>query len=246
MFDFVFHENQMIQLVQQCKSLSVYDHHKGKEDVMQAFSSNCHFDNAHSAAYLAYKYFFPQSDSVPKFVRFIQDRDLWLWELPGSRAFSAYSFTSLPFDFDLWYEVFVTKGKQCFIQDDDPKYQDMITQGSYILALQDRLVQSCLYEYRIIPILGNIQCAIINSRQFKSEIGEKILEKKKEVDAVIIWHHDHAKKRIDCSVRTRMNGPILAYTIAQQFGGSGHEDAAGFKIQNVQDSCIETILQRLK
>lgn len=46
-----------------------------------------HFDNNRSGALLAWDHFFPDSPP-PQTLLYIQDRDLWKWELPHSKQIS--------------------------------------------------------------------------------------------------------------------------------------------------------------
>ena len=51
-----------------------------------------------SGATLAWEFFHPGKEA-PKFIQYITDRDLWKWELPYSKEFSA-AFDMVPFEFE--------------------------------------------------------------------------------------------------------------------------------------------------
>ena len=58
------------------------------------------FDMDHSGAMLAWMYFFPQQPP-PILVQYVEDRDLWRFQMPKSREVSA-AIRSYPFDLALW------------------------------------------------------------------------------------------------------------------------------------------------
>ena len=64
---------------------------------------NTLFDMNHSGARLSWDFFHP-GKLPPKFINYIEDRDLWKWELPSSKEFSA-AFVMVPFKFEE-YEKF--------------------------------------------------------------------------------------------------------------------------------------------
>ncbi|MFQ5503432.1 MAG: hypothetical protein ACE5F1_01390 [Planctomycetota bacterium] len=52
---------------------------------------------------LTWKALFPD-ERVPPPVKYVRDRDLWLWELPDSKAVSAYVM-STPYEIPAWDEL---------------------------------------------------------------------------------------------------------------------------------------------
>jgi uncharacterized protein len=68
------------ELIQKVKyHLIVIDHHKSAMIELHDIS-NTHFDMTKSGAMLSWEFFHPGKEP-PKFIRYIQDRDLWKWEL---------------------------------------------------------------------------------------------------------------------------------------------------------------------
>ncbi|VVN75493.1 phosphohydrolase [Pseudomonas fluorescens] len=60
----------------------------------------CCFDMNRSGAMLAWDHYFPDQEP-PQLLRHIEDRDLWLFKLEGTREIQANLF-SYPYDFDVW------------------------------------------------------------------------------------------------------------------------------------------------
>ena len=66
----------------------------------------CCFDMNRSGAMLAWDHFFPGQEP-PMLLRHIEDRDLWLFQLDGTREIQANLF-SYPYDFEVWDTLMAT------------------------------------------------------------------------------------------------------------------------------------------
>ncbi len=78
------------------------DHHiTGAQELSEL--PNCHIDLSKSGAVLSWEHFHPGS-AVPTLLLYVQDKDLWTWELPDSRAVSAY-LSSREMDFATWDNI---------------------------------------------------------------------------------------------------------------------------------------------
>ena len=100
--DFSFDNATTKKMIEDAEELWVIDHHKSAMVELHDIS-NTYFDMKKSGAMLAWEYFHPGKEA-PKFIQYIQDRDLWNWELPYSKEFSA-AFDMVPWNFDE-YEKF--------------------------------------------------------------------------------------------------------------------------------------------
>ena len=105
----------------------VIDHHRTAMIELHDIS-NTHFDMNHSGARLSWDFFHP-GHPPPKLISYIEDRDLWKWELPYSKEFSA-AFDMVPFTFED-FEKF----------EDDSVFDDAVKRGSYILAYSKTVVK---------------------------------------------------------------------------------------------------------
>ena len=75
------------------------DHHKtAAEDLANV--PGCHFDTTRSGAVLAWQHFHPGAP-VPEILLYVEDRDLWLWQLAHSREINA-ALGELKKDFAAW------------------------------------------------------------------------------------------------------------------------------------------------
>ena len=96
--DFSYKNDVTKQMIKSAKDLIVIDHHKSAMVELHDIS-NTHFDMTKSGAMLAWEFFHPGKEP-PKFINYIEDRDLWKWELPYSKEFAA-AFDMVPFEFEV-------------------------------------------------------------------------------------------------------------------------------------------------
>jgi len=207
--DFSYNNATTKALIEQAEELWVIDHHKSNMVELHDIS-NTHFDMTKSGAMLAWEFFHPGKES-PKFINYIQDRDLWQWELAYSKEFSA-AFDMVPWNFDE-YEKF----------EDDSVFDDAVKRGSYILAYSktvikkvcDKATKRTYKEYDVM---------VVNSSHWMSEIGATLA---KDCDFAMIWYYDHDACMYKVSLRA-FHDTMDVSEIAKSFGGGGHRKAAGF------------------
>lgn len=77
--DFSYSRDILVPLSERC-NLTVIDHHKTAFEALTGLNFAT-FDMNRSGAVLTYKHFFPDR-TPPDLLFYIQDRDLWLWNLP--------------------------------------------------------------------------------------------------------------------------------------------------------------------
>lgn len=109
MVDFSYKRNTLLTMAEEAEHILILDHHKSAAEELVDLPSNvdAHFDMDRSGAMMAWEYFH-NPDDVPALIHHIQDRDLWRFELDGTREIQAALF-SYPYDFDVW-ETLLTAG----------------------------------------------------------------------------------------------------------------------------------------
>ena len=207
--DFSYNNATTKALIEQAEELWVIDHHKSNMVELHDIS-NTHFDMTKSGAMLAWEYFHPGKEP-PKFISYIQDRDLWQWELPYSKEFSA-AFDMVPWNFDE-YEKF----------EDDSVFDDAVKRGSYILAYSKTVIKKVCDKatkrrYKEYDVM------VVNSSHWMSEIGATLA---KDCDFAMIWYYDHDASIYKVSLRA-FHDTMDVSEIAKSFGGGGHRKAGGF------------------
>ena len=217
--DFSYKNNITKGLIEKSKDLIVIDHHKSAMIELHDIS-NAHFDMNHSGARLAWDFFHPGKEP-PKFIDYIEDRDLWKWELPYSREFSA-AFDMVPFEFEE-FEKF----------EDDSVFDSAVKRGSYILAYSKTVIKKVCDKASSRSYKGQ-HVLVVNSSHWMSEIGSRLSP---DCDFAMIWYYDHEKKDIKVSLRS-FHETVDVSEVAKNFGGGGHKKAAGFTLSgdfNIED-----------
>ena len=95
--DFSYDNATTKKLIAMANNLIIIDHHKSA--MVELHDVSCtRFDMTHSGAMLAWNFFHPGKEA-PRMIKFIEDRDLWKWQIPYSKEFAA-AFDMVPFDFE--------------------------------------------------------------------------------------------------------------------------------------------------
>lgn len=199
--------------------LVIIDHHKTAAEALEGFECDVKvFDMAHSGAYLTYRYLNPDvpAESVPLLYDYLQDRDLWTFELPKSREINAYIRT-LPYDFIEWSRLETT------LEDD---FENAVREGAATLRLVDQTVKMMCKQSRIEKI-GGYDVPTVNAAAFWSETGHEMLEQHPSAQMVCMYF-DRADGIRVFSLRSRQDFDCSA--VAKEFGGGGHPKAAGFTL----------------
>jgi len=221
--DFSFNNATTKQMIADANELLVIDHHKSAVVELHDIS-NTIFDMNKSGATLAWEFFHPGKEA-PKFIQYITDRDLWRWELPYSKEFSA-AFDMVPHDFEE-FEKF----------EDDSVFDDAVKRGSYILAYSKTVVKKVCDKAASRKIDGK-DILVVNSSHWMSEIGARLAP---DCDFAMIWYYDHNDKIIKVSLRA-FHDKIDVSEISKKYGGGGHKKAAGFVLPS--DFKIEDLFDK--
>ncbi len=218
--DFSFNNATTKQMIEDAAELLVIDHHKSAMVELHDIS-NAHFDMTKSGAMLAWEFFHPGKES-PKFIQYIQDRDLWKWELPYSKEFAA-AFDMVPFEFEEFEKY-----------EDDSVFDDAVKRGSYILAYSKTVVKK-VCEKAVSRKYKGKEVLVVNSSHWMSEIGARLAP---DCDFAVIWYYDHDDRMIKVSLRS-FHDKIDVSEIAKEFGGGGHKKASGFQLSG--ELCVDDI-----
>ena len=209
--DFSFDNATTKRMIEDANELLVIDHHKSAVVELHDIS-NTIFDMNKSGATLAWEFFHPGKEA-PKFIMYITDRDLWRWELPYSKEFSA-AFDMVPYDFEE-FEKF----------EDDSVFDDAVKRGSYILAYSKTVIKK-VCDKAASRKIGGKDVLVVNSSHWMSEIGARLAP---DCDIAMIWYYDHNDKIIKVSLRA-FHDKIDVSEVSKKYGGGGHKKAAGFTL----------------
>jgi hypothetical protein len=209
--DFAYDNATTKKMIKQAESFLILDHHKSSMINLHDVSCAC-FDMSHSGAYLAWKFFHPGKD-VPRMIKHIEDRDLWKWEIPYSREFSA-AFDMVPFTFEDFDKYM-----------DDSAVDDAQERGAYILAYSKTVVTKIVKKAAHRKCQGK-DAMVVNAAHWVDEIGHALALK---ADFAIIWRYDHDSRKTHVSLRAHHEDTDVS-EIAKHFGGGGHRTSSAFTL----------------
>lgn len=197
----------------------VLDHHKSIMDELKGFEAPANvtliFDLKKSGCRLAWDFCYPQMPPC-SMVKYVEDRDLWLFLYPETSYFTAYlDEVSLTFSA---YKAF---------------YLEQLSNGSLVEKAvlegklkRDRFMASCLkianeaYPIYIDGVKGLAVCA---NNEFHSDVGNLLA--KASGTFGICWHV-RPDSLVKCGIRSvGMN----VSEIARRFGGGGHPFSSAFR-----------------
>lgn len=249
--DFSLKAPALHELAGKARTVVILDHHKTAEADLQGFRKvrgHDHrtiarlfigmgpesapgnvatiFDMERSGAALTWRFCF--DGRTPALISYVEDRDLWRFKMPDSRAVSLY-LRSWPYDFDRWSIIAGTL--------------DMATPTRPILG-QDR--QGLMDEARAIErfydakIAEIVPTATLRSigpfdgvpvahapYAFVSDVGHALLKAHPEAPFAAVIVDAHGARTF--SLRSEPSRQDVS-EVARLFGGGGHRDAAGFRV----------------
>ncbi len=220
--DFSYKRAVMEQIILQAKSVLILDHHKTAiQDLEGLEGMNSNFSLEKSGAMLAWEHFHPAQEP-PQLIKHIQDRDLWKFELEGTREIQAAVF-SYPYDFEAWDKLMSMDLAQL-------RQEGTAIERKHFKDI-DELLQ---LTTRRMNIAGhNIPVANL-PYIFSSDAGHKLAEK----EPFAACYMDNPDGRV-FSLRSRPDGVDVS-EVAKQYGGGGHKNAAGFKVSFEKAAEFET------
>jgi len=227
-FDVTPSRSSLFVIWRHVKRTMILDHHitSANEHV---HTHGAFFDIGHSAAMLAWLYFQHGIADVdpPKLIRYIEDRDIWKWNMPHSKAFSQALMMTPRTDpktaFDKFIDTENTSPQLVFL---DSAIQELIATGIPLMEHQEAQVIFISKAHVMAKIMG-YNTAVVNSSTYMSEIGN-YLSSQAGVDMALIWWWNHKTQL--CHVSFRSNSDAVDVSkVAAAHGGGGHARAAGIR-----------------
>ena len=213
--DFSYPKEIMDRLVQESESVTVLDHHLGAKETVESMPEYV-FDNTHSCATIAWKYFHPELP-VPTLLKYVEDGDLYVFKLPDSRAVLAYAYAQ-PFHFDTWDEL-VRK------MDDPTERATIIEHGKIYAEHFAILVEQIANKASLVSFEG-YECYLApTAHMFTSDVGNHFAKSKPPIGIITNFHGD------SLSVSLRSDDSVDVSAIARKYGGNGHPRASAFRLK---------------
>jgi oligoribonuclease NrnB/cAMP/cGMP phosphodiesterase (DHH superfamily) len=205
----------------------ILDHHVSAQKDLES-KSYAIFDMTRSGVGLTWDYFFPFKQ-IPRFLSMIQDRDLWVWKIAGSKEFCSGFFTVCScvesYDFVELFKLF----DELYTNPDKLEYY--ISLGTVLDKATTRKVQSIAKGAlkKIVTYQGKKVCVVNCTGEFISELGN-VISSSPDVDYAVMWRHNAVTNEYNVSLRSTGTKADVS-EIASSFGGGGHPNAAGFVCQ---------------
>ncbi|MBK9442607.1 MAG: phosphoesterase [Comamonadaceae bacterium] len=215
--DFSFAEPLLRAIDARAAKLVLLDHHQSAASKLSAFVSQSgvvHFDMSKSGARLAWEFFHPQQP-VPDLVRYVEDRDIWVWQYALSAGFLA-ALDMEPFDFARWRTI---------TQFDASQINAYITRGEAMDAKFRKLAEQIAESAQALRFNG-VDGLMVNAPSvFHSLVGDMLCQKSGTF--ALLWSVDQ-KGAVKCGLRSKANFSCI--TLAESMGGGGHAQACGFRM----------------
>ncbi len=218
--DYSYPLNILDELERKNRKVLVIDHHHSASELKK---TNKHiFDTNHSGAVLAWKYFHPDK-TVPRLLLYVEDHDLWKFELPHTHSFGAALGQYEP-NFIVWDQL-VTSLEQRL------HFNKFITHGEIIYQFEQNLIEDILSFREPVLFEGHEVCALNASRVYRSILGNRLAEMSenegKAPMGIVYYRYSGA---VNCSLRSR--GDFDVCEIAIKHGGGGHKRSASFSVSD--------------
>ncbi len=219
MADIAFSRQDMLKAKELASEITVIDHHLSAMKELEDLEY-CHFDLKHSGAMLAWNFNFPD-EKPPLLLRYIEDRDLWNWNLPFAEEVLA-AVDSYQMNFEKWNEL------EARINDPS-QVAEILKEGKAILRYNTVLMKRLARNVHSLKIRG-YEVPAINTPFFRSElVGDLALT----ADFAAGYHYNG--KHYVFSLRSRGDGIDVSEIAATFPGGGGHAKSAGFSVESLEE-----------
>ncbi len=216
--DFSYKRPVLERMIAVADTLTVLDHHRTAEADLAGLNNSrpgvkVIFDMERSGAGLAWDYFHPGKPR-PELIDLVEDRDLWRFHRPQTKAFSA-ALRSYPQDFETWDRL----------ADSVPQ---LVLEGVAIQRFyEQKIAEAKKFVFRL-KIRGH-DVPVCNAPYFMASDLAGELAAGEPFAATYFATADS----VSFSLRSRAPDGIDVSEIAQTFGGGGHKHAAGFRLPKI-------------
>jgi oligoribonuclease NrnB/cAMP/cGMP phosphodiesterase (DHH superfamily) len=214
--DFSYPRPVIEAMARHARKLTVIDHHitaaQELEGLIQSGVVEGVFDMNKAGCLLTWEWFF-KDRQPPQALLAVNDRDLWKFELPGTREIFL-ALTSYPYDFETWDTLM-----------EDDRLASLRQDGIALGRKQQKDIAETIAAARhLITIAGHTVPACNVPSIWASDAAHIMAQG--HPFAACFWIDG---EKIAFSLRSTPDGLDVS-EIAKRFGGGGHQHAAGFKL----------------
>jgi uncharacterized protein len=213
--DFSYKRPVVEKLLEQGNDITLIDHHKSALEDLDGLLPMDHSSLAHSGGMLAWKFCFPDEEP-PQLLRHIEDRDLWKFELPGTREIQAALF-SYEYDFDVWDTLML-----------QTPLQKLYEEGVALERKHWKDIRELLKLTRGYMAIGGLSMPVANMPYTLSSDACQELIKYFGTEAAACYFDTPEGRNF--SLRAAKGSSVDVSEIAKMYGGGGHKNAAGFSV----------------
>lgn len=229
MVDFSYKRPVLEKMAEVALGILVLDHHKSAAEDLTGYpvvdswnefaedapvhSISAVFDMERSGAGITWDFFHP-FDARPRLIAHIEDRDLWRFNLPGTREIQAAVF-SYPYDFEIWDRLMAMP------------VEDLRVEGIAIERKHHKDIAELLEVVTRRMVIGGYTVWVANlPYTLTSDAGHALCERETAGPfGGCYW--DTPEGRV---FSLRSIGDFDVSEIAKQYGGGGHKNASGFRV----------------
>lgn len=214
--DFSFPRADLEDLDKRVQLLQVIDHHETAQEALMGLPFAI-FDMAKSGAVLTWEYF--HQCPAPEMLQYVQDRDLWQWQLADSKKINLGLWRATDRTFESWSALHQNwkHGSKLALS----------IAGNCITHSDQQMIDLLCKRPQTLRI-GTWSVPCVNSPVLQSEIAHDLLQRNPHAPFAAVWCENEKAERV-FSLRSRKDDFNVAM-LAKAFGGGGHQAAAGFKI----------------
>lgn len=216
--DFSYPREILEKIASEAYHVFVLDHHKTAAEHVQPLLDTKIiggvFDLSKSGAVLAWEFFNLPTTPTPKILQYIQDRDLWKFELPYSKEVNAV-ISSHPQDFKVWDEL---------VNILEYNFSTVLTEGFALKRQRDNYVEQLVKLRTTLTLEQRAVPAVNAPPMFASEVGNRLCELYPDAPYSVTYCDLPDGKKYSL----RSIGDFDVSEVAKRFGGGGHKNAAGF------------------
>jgi oligoribonuclease NrnB/cAMP/cGMP phosphodiesterase (DHH superfamily) len=243
------------KIKEKAKNLVILDHHKTNQAKLEGINY-AYFDMYKSGVGLAWEYFYG-NEEMPKFLGCIQDRDIWTWKIPESKAFCDGFYNMMYLDEESDYDVRLNNKLAMYdelyneyINKKSDKFNSYCQIGDILNKIKMSQVKSMvrnvdLYKVKITDH-SELKAVFFNcTHDIASDLGNYAVDNT-DVDFAVMWRYNHDDEQYCYSLRSTDKKADVS-KICELFGGGGHRNAAGcasklhpkdlFNYEKIEDSC---------
>lgn len=212
--DFSFKRPVCERIYELASRLVVLDHHKTAEAELVG-AHFARFDMNRSGAGITWDFFFP---GVPRpwLVNYVEDRDLWRFQLPNSKEVNA-SVACTPMtlaDWTMLEHMGLDVAKEL---------------GRGALAFEQMCARKAAETARVVHFEGH-DVPFVNVQYTLASVTAGLLA---ETAPFAVGWFQKSDGSFQYSLRSRGEGGVDVSEVAKKYGGGGHRNAAGFTLPNL-------------